>query len=629
MLSGKFSAKLHLDRTLDAIFSFRRVNLKIALAQANATVGTIKANADKAIELIKQAKRRHAQVVVFPELYLCGYPPEDLLFFETFIDDCEREVLRVAKVCKGIIAVIGAPVRSSAAHAKHGHPQKLHNSAVVLGDQRVLAVQHKMALPNYGVFDEKRYFLPGRTSYLFEVAGASEMAGPTQAAGVRKPGPFRFGVTICEDIWVENGPQKALAEAGADLIINISSSPYHSGKWHIRHELLKKRTSELGVPVAYVNLVGGQDELVFDGRSMVMNGSGELIALGSAFEEDLIFCEIKAPVVRKKAPRSSSKVEHFAINVQLPKSAPGSKLHSKTHSTLSKAASARFSGSEPEILADDLDALCLGLRDYFLKNKFQTAVIGLSGGIDSALTAAIAVRALGRENVHGVMMPSRYSSKGSITDSKKLAKNLGIKVKLVPIDGLYSDYLKLLKKDFRGLAEDITEQNLQARIRGNILMAYANKFGSLVLATGNKSELAVGYSTLYGDMVGGFALIKDLFKTKVYSLSRNINDQAGYELIPRNILVKAPSAELKPDQFDEDDLPAYDLLDQILRLYIEEDLHFDEICTGGFEPSVVKRILFLVDNAEYKRRQGPVGVKISPRAFGRDRRMPITNGYRP
>mgnify|MGYP000268243230 FL=1 len=563
--------------------SYPEIPLRLALAQVNSLVGGFKANAERVKSTCAQARKMGADVVLFPELMLTGYPPEDLLFKKSFIKDCRETLKTLAPFTRGLTAVIGF------AEQKGKH---LYNSAALMCDGKHIATYRKMLLPNYGVFDEKRYFNAGEEPVRFSLKGA------------------QIGLTICEDIWQESGPGKTLCQkGGVDLLLNISSSPYHKGK--ARREMIIKRAKYYKCPIAYVNLVGGQDELVFDGQSLIVDAKGKIIAQGNSFEEEIIFANITLPAkVNKpkasgiksyKAPASLSKVKKVA---PLPPCAYMEK------------------SEEEEVYS----ALVLGTRDYIKKNGFSKVVLGLSGGIDSSLTAAIAVDALGPDQVVGVLMPSPHSSKGSVDDALALAKNLKIKTFTFHILAAMKAYEYILKEKFWSTEPGLAEENLQARIRGNLLMALSNKFGWMVLTTGNKSEISMGYCTLYGDMAGGFAVIKDVPKILVYKLARWLNREQ--EIIPQNVLTKEPSAELRPGQRDTDSLPPYDLLDPVLLRYIEEDCSIEEIKVSGLSKSEIQRIARLVDLNEYKRRQGPPGVKITPKAFGKDRRLPITTGRR-
>jgi NAD+ synthase (glutamine-hydrolysing) len=531
--------------------------LRIALAQINTTVGDTAGNAGKILDYVARARESGAALVVFPELAIPGYPPEDLLLRVSFLEENLRAWKEIASRVKGITAVVGFVDRD-----KRG---RNYNAAGIASGGRVRGVYHKMHLPNYGVFDEARYFSPGKKPMIFP-AGRSAV-----------------GVTVCEDIWVRRGPLSREAKAGARLVLNLSSSPYHAGKWEERKEIVARHATVSRCPVAYCNLVGGQDELVFDGGSMVVSAGGNLLARGKMFEEDLLLCDVDGDGEGGRIDPAPNEDEEI------------------------------------------FRALVVGTRDYVEKNRFPGLIIGLSGGIDSSLVAVIAVEALGTERVLGVTMSSPYTAKMSVEDSHRLAANLGIRCTDLSIGEIFRAFGSELAETFRGHSPDTTEENIQARIRGTILMALSNKFGHLVLTTGNKSEMSVGYATLYGDMAGGFAVIKDLFKTNVYRLSRYYNRKRGRDVIPERVLTRPPSAELAPDQKDTDSLPEYDVLDPILRMYVEKDRSIPEMVAAGYPEEVVRRIVSLVDTSEYKRRQAPPGVKITPRALGRDRRMPITN----
>jgi len=564
------------------------------MAQIDAIVGDIAGNANKILSGIDRAAEAGADVVAFPELALTGYPPEDLLLKPQFIDANLSALHRIAAETKNITAIVGFVNRDG----------DIYNSAAVIQGGRVALIYHKMYLPNYGVFDEFRYFQAGRECPVVKIGDAT------------------VGVSICEDIWYPDGPYlHQAASGGADVLLNISSSPYHAGKGQWRERMLKTRAVDNVAYVAYVNLVGGQDELVFDGDSLVVGPTGDVAARGKQFEEDFVVVDLEVEEVfrqRLKEPRRRQQTaEPSAATVVLPASRTV-----KNRAPLAPITAKAFSDVE-EIYR----ALVLGARDYVLKNGFRKVVLGLSGGIDSALTACIAADALGAENVVGVTMPSEFSSQGSIEDSEALGRNLGIEVLTMPIGAVFEAYKLSLQPGFKGAAPNVAEENLQARVRGNFLMALSNKFGWLVLSTGNKSEISTGYCTLYGDMAGGFAVLKDVMKTTVYRLAEFCNS-GGRERIPLSTIEKPPSAELRPNQLDSDSLPPYDTLDPILRAYVEEDHSLAEIVAMGFEEAVVKRVIQLVDVNEYKRRQAPPGVKITARAFGRDRRMPITNRFR-
>ncbi|MGD0353236.1 MAG: NAD+ synthase [Dehalococcoidia bacterium] len=573
--------------------------LRIGMSQINTTVGDFAGNTRKILEAIAAARPLGVDLIAFPELAICGYPPEDLLFKPQFIEENLKSLEKVIKQTSGLAVIVGFVDAKS----------DIYNAAAIINDGKLVSIYHKIYLPNYGVFDENRYFQAGRECPVYTILGVG------------------IGVNICEDIWYEAGPATAQAYAGAEVIINISASPYHFGKENDRERMLATRASDNVAIIVYDNLVGGQDELVFDGNSMVLNEKGQLLARGKQFEEDLIVVDLDVEAVfrtrlhdprwRKETLLLEDHPEH-AVNVVVSELSPAAP----------KPALPPRQIKEHSFPGDVYDALVLGTRDYITKNGFKKVLIGLSGGIDSSLVAAIAADALGRSNVIGVLMPSRYSSSGSVSDSELLGRNLGIKYITIPIEKVYQGYIETLAEQFRDAKPDSTEENIQARIRGNLLMALSNKFGWLVLTTGNKSEIATGYTTLYGDMAGGFAVIKDVPKTLVYELAKYRNSIANDEVIPPGIISKAPSAELRPEQKDTDSLPPYELLDPVLTAYVEEDKSVEQIIGSGFEESVVKRAARLVDGSEYKRRQAPPGIKITPRAFGRDRRLPITNRFK-
>jgi len=569
--------------------------LRLAMAQINVVVGDIDGNAQKVVEWIDRARDMDADIVTFPELALTGYPPEDLLLKPQFIDSNLSALETVISRTHDITAIIGFV----------DWQDDIFNAAAVAQNGKIVTTYHKMYLPNYGVFDEFRYFQPGNRCPVLQIGDAT------------------VGVSICEDIWYPDGPVFLQAlSGGAELIINISSSPYHAGKRRWRERMLATRAADNTVIVAYNNLVGGQDELVFDGDSLVFDENGDIIVRGRQFEEDLIVVDLDVESVFRKRlhdPRRRQQKWSAATVEIFPVTSRGGR----------RSRLPAIEQSEP--LSDDAEiyqALVLGTRDYVVKNGFKKVVLGLSGGIDSALTACIAVDALGSENVVGVLMPSEFSSRGSIEDSEQLGKNLGIELLTIPITQVFNAYNGSLKTAFKHAKPDVTEENLQARIRGNYLMSLSNKFGWLVLSTGNKSEVSSGYCTLYGDMAGGFALLKDVMKTTVFRLAEHCNRVAGRERIPRTIIQKPPSAELRPNQLDTDSLPPYEVLDPILKAYVEEDRSLSEIVDMGFDEQLVRRVIRMVDTNEYKRRQAAPGVKITPRAFGRDRRMPITNRFR-
>jgi NAD+ synthase (glutamine-hydrolysing) len=576
--------------------------LRIALAQINPTVGDFPGNVAKIIRYIKKAESAGADVVALPELAITGYPPEDLLLKTQFIDDNLKALKTVQRNVGDITAIVGFVDRK----------EDIYNAAAVMYKRKLIDVYHKMYLPNYGVFDEFRYFQVGTRTPIYKVAGTW------------------IGVNICEDIWYPEGPARTQALAGAEVIIDINASPYHLGKGKFRENMLSTRASDTITIVAYLNTVGGQDELVFDGQSIIVDQDGKMISRGKQFEEDMIVADLDLEGImmrRLHAPRRRQKavklVKEAVEKIVIPAGKPSGKR--KSLPPVHPVARVR-EVLEPS--AEVYTALVLGTSEYVRKNGFKGAVIGLSGGIDSALVATIAADALGRNNVRGIFMPSPYTSGESREDAYALAHNLGLRITEVRIDDIFRSYLSTLEKEFKGLPRDVTEENIQARIRGNILMAFSNKFGWLVLTTGNKSEMSVGYATLYGDMAGGFAVIKDVPKTMVYELCRWKNSKAGRVVIPEAMLSKEPSAELKPGQKDTDSLPSYPELDRILKAYIEEDASFDEILSLGLAAKRVRKVIRMIDRSEYKRRQSPPGIKITERALGRDRRFPITNRYR-
>jgi len=573
-------------------------SLRLALGQINSTVGDFQGNSEKIVNGMNQARELGADLVAFPELALPGYPPEDLLLNPSFVNGNIDVLKRLARSSRGITAIVGFV----------DIIDDIYNAAALLHDGRLAGVYHKIYLPNYGVFDEDRYFQSGTEFLVFELNGTA------------------VGVNICEDIWHPGDPTRTQClQGGAQLIVNISSSPYQAGKMHFRQRMLAARAWDYTAIVAYVNLVGGQDELVFDGGSMVLDQSGELLSSARTFEEDLLVVDLDLEQVllqrlhdprrrvEKLAPPIEGKLRRIPLSPL--KSRPKGPLPLRPQGILGK-------------LEEIYRALVLGTGDYVRKNGFKKVALGLSGGIDSALTATIAVDALGKNCVVGVAMPSRYSSRESIEDARELAENLGIELRVLPIEEVFTSYLKTLKSSFAKKNPDATEENIQARIRGNLLMALSNKFGWLILTTGNKSEMGVGYCTLYGDMAGGFAVIKDVPKTLVYELAAYRNTLESKPVIPLRVMEKAPSAELRPDQKDTDSLPPYGVLDPILQAYVEEDQSMEMIVGKGFKAKMVEEIAAKVDLNEYKRRQAPPGIKITPRAFGRDRRLPITNRYR-
>lgn len=564
--------------------------IRIAGAQLNQVIGDFPGNRDRILEAMMWAQEQEADVLALPELAITGYPPEDLLLREAFIE-ANLEVLRELAAASGpMMTVVGFvdrtdPVATSS--LEDSAVRSIANAAALLYNGEIRGVYHKVHLPNFGVFDEERYFVPG--------------VDPNPVWGI---GEGTIGVSVCEDIWVEDGPPLLQAKTGAQILININASPYHFDKHRERVELLQRHVAAAGVPLVYVNQVGGQDELVFDGGSMIIDSNGAIVYQARQFQEDRFWADAELG---------------FGTLEGLP-GAPEHRLRT------SKPSPRPTSDPRLEEDAEIYAALVLGLRDYVQKNEFPGLVIGLSGGIDSALSAAIAVDAIGGDRVWGVSMPSPYSSQGSIEDSRELAQRLGCRFDVLPISDVFESYLDSLEASFLGTEPGVAEENLQARIRGALLMALSNKFGPMVLTTGNKSEMAVGYATLYGDMVGGFSVLKDVLKMRVYSLARWRNRDG--EVIPQAIIDKAPSAELRPDQLDTDSLPPYEVLDGILEMYVEQDLSNGEIVAAGFDEVLVERITRLVDRNEYKRRQSPPGVKITTKAFGKDRRLPITNWYR-
>ncbi len=535
--------------------------LKIAIAQINTTVGDFSGNGALILDHVNWAKKAKAHVVVFPELTICGYPPEDLLLKIHFIENNLKTISSLAKKIQGITAIVG--------FVDMDNQGKIYNAAAIIQESKITSIYHKKELPNYGVFDEKRYFFPGK---------------PASNDGVVTIEGCKVGISICEDIWINNSIYLKQAKAGAKVLINISCSPFEAGKLKKRQDLLVRRAKETKTTVVYCNLVGGQDELVFDGASMVVNVQGNIIAQAKQFKEELLICDLNG----------------------------------------TPASSAEALDENEEIY----QALVLGTKDYVAKNGFMKVALGLSGGIDSALVALIAVDALGAENVTAISMPSRFNSKATKKDARIIASNLGIEFKEIPIKAIHQVYLTVLRKHFRTLAVNIAEENLQARIRGNILMAFSNKFGWLILTTGNKSEMAVGYCTLYGDMSGGFAPLKDILKTKVYQLTRWRNSQGKNALIPKSVILRAPTAELRANQTDEESLGAYENLDHVLEGYVQQHQSIAHISKDKQGIAYIKKTINLVDKNEYKRRQAPPGIKISDRAFGRDWRLPITNKYK-
>ena len=572
------------------------LSLRVALAQINPTVGDLDGNAARIIHYLEMAREAGADLVAFPELALTGYPPEDLLLKPQFVKDNLAALQKIALQAKGIVAVVGFVDADD----------DIYNAAAILHEGAVAGIYRKVYLPNYGVFDEQRYFCRGREQPLFVVSGV------------------KVGVSICEDLWYPNGPALIQARAGAQVLVNISASPYDMGKRRRRECMVETRAEDNEVIVCYLNAVGGQDELVFDGASLVVDQTGRTLARGKQFEEELLLVDLDVEsVFRSRLHDPRRRTEPLFPVVA---DAPTPRIVLSEHpAAVGKPPLAPREAQPLEGPAEVYSALVLGTRDYVRKNDFHKVIVGLSGGVDSSLTAVIAVDALGADNVVGVSMPSRYSSPGSRDDARELASRLGIQLLTIPIEPAFQAYLTMLEEPFRGTKTGIAEENLQPRIRGNILMALSNKFGYLVLTTGNKSELATGYTTLYGDMAGGFAVIKDVPKTLVYQIAEYRNGLSP--VIPESVILKEPSAELRPGQRDVDTLPPYPILDPILKAYVEDDRGFEEIVAMGYPEETVRRVIRMVDRSEYKRRQAPPGIKVTPRAFGRDRRLPITNRY--
>ncbi len=572
--------------------------LRLALAQINHVVGDFDGNYQKILMHLEQARDMGTDLIAFPELCLTGYPPEDLLLKPEFIEDNIKYLYKLVNCADNITAIVGFVDRDD----------DIYNAAAVIHNKKIAGIYRKIFLPNYGVFDENRYFQVGQGIQVYTI------------------NDVKVGINICEDIWNPGGPTRDQALfGGAEVIINISSSPYHFGKAHSRYRMLSTRAEDNIVIVAYVNSVGGQDELIFDGNSMIISEEGKLLSKAPSFEEFLLTVTLYPENVfnkrihdpRRRKEKIFSIPDNKVCRIDLEKD----KI--KKSGSFTESGVTEFLERIPEVYK----ALQTGLRDYVKKNHFEKVIIGISGGIDSALVVSIAVDALGKENVIGVSMPSQYTSEKSRNDAKNLAQNFDISFYEISIQSLFEKYLDQLKPVFENLPEDITEENIQARIRGNILMSLSNKFGWLVLATGNKSEISVGYCTLYGDMVGGFSVIKDVYKTMVYDLARYRNKLAGSDIIPESIITKAPSAELKPEQKDTDKLPSYDILDPILRAYVEQDKSPEEIVALGYDRDTINNVIKMVDGNEYKRRQAAPGIKITHRAFGKDRRFPITNHY--
>jgi NAD+ synthase (glutamine-hydrolysing) len=570
--------------------------MRLALAQINTVVGDLDGNGERILQRLAEAKEHDADIVVFPELAVTGYPPEDLLLRPSFVRAAQAKAEELSREARGIVALIGVPWLE----------RDLYNACAICAAGEIKALYRKRFLPNYGVFDEDRYFAPGRDLVLLEHGGT--LIGPT----------------ICEDMWQPGPPATELALAGAQVLLNLSASPFHVLRDRERQEMFATRARDNSCFVAFCNSVGGQDELIFDGNSLVLDEEGHVLARAPGFQEALLIADIEpaeaigrrlTDVRRRALARDRGAIPDVPV------------VHVGTTRKSEKKVESAIAPQLDELEQVRL-ALELGLSDYVNKNGFGDVVVGVSGGIDSALTTALAVEALGAERVHSVSMPSRYSSEETRLDATRLAENLGTDFRELPIDDIYGTYEQALAESFSGRESDLTEENLQARIRGVLLMALSNKFGWLVVATGNKSELSVGYATLYGDMAGGFALLKDVYKTDVFRLAKYLNDRAGRELIPQTIVDRAPTAELRENQLDEDSLPPYPALDKVLVAYVEEDRSAEELSADGFDPDVVERAVAMIDRAEYKRRQAPPGVRLHPKAFGRDRRTPITNRWR-
>ena len=573
---------------------------RLALAQINPTVGDLEGNCLKILQTVEEARSRDADLVAFPEMAITGYPAEDLLYKTSFLKDNVQTMRRIVQASKGLALVVGFVDTNGGTY----------NAAAVAYDGDLVDIYHKIYLPTYGVFDEDRYFRRGDCCPVYVVNGVG------------------VGVNICEDAWYPLGPIVTQRDAGAEVIVNINASPYHAGKQKDRERVMATRAADSAIYVAYLNTVGGQDELVFDGASLIFDPSGDLVARGKEFQEELLVADLDIEAVlrsrlRDHRPRNENAGAHLLKGAS--KVVAASEYRAKERPPLGKQESPVPLSEAEEVYM----ALVTGTRDYVKKSGFSRVIVGLSGGIDSSLTACVAVDALGPENVLGAAMPSRFSSEGSIVDAKLLAQNLGIELWTIPIEPAHQAFLDMLEEHFRNTEPCTAEENLQSRIRGNLLMTISNKFGWLVLTTGNKSEMAMGYATLYGDMAGGFAALKDVPKTLVYELAQWRNDKGNPpRAIPQSVIDKPPSAELKPNQKDADSLPPYPVLDQVLKAYVEEDHSYQDIVATGLDPQVVAKIITAVDRNEYKRRQAPPGVKITPKAFGKDRRLPIVNQYR-
>ena len=559
--------------------------LRVGICQLNLTVGDLDGNAERMIAALAEVSERGADVAIFPELAVCGYPPEDLLAKPRFAQDCLAALEKIAAATGRCAAVVGLPVA--------GDGDALFNAAAVCAGGTIAGMARKAHLPNYGVFDEERHFTPGTAEAVFEIAGVA------------------VGISICEDVWIDGGAVEQLVAGGAEVIVNVNASPYSIGKLDERLAVLRRRIDRVACPVVYVNLVGGQDELVFDGRSLILDATGEFVAQAEAFAEEVLVADVVPAAPATGGARSLPRIHVSAPPVIDPEPLPAAAVPAPL-----------------ETLDEIYAALVLATRDYVTKNSFGDVCVGLSGGVDSSLVATVAADALGADRVHAVLMPSRYSSDHSVADAEALCANLGIEGRVIGIEPAHGAFEAMLAPAFAGLPPGLAEENVQSRIRAVVLMALANKFGWLVLTTGNKSESAVGYSTLYGDTAGAFAPISDIWKLQVYELARRRNAIAARPLIPERVLAKAPSAELRPDQQDSDSLPPYELLDPVARAFVEGDKTVGELIAAGADTELVRTVGRLVDAAEYKRRQTPPGVRVTPKAFGKDRRMPITNRYR-
>ena len=573
--------------------------MRLALAQINSVVGDLAGNKERILGRLDEAKEQGADLVLFPELIVTGYPPEDLLLRPGFVAAAERTLEEIARSCRGIAALVGTP----------HFDRDLYNACAVCAGGEVKAMYRKRFLPNYGVFDEDRYFAPGRDLILLEL------------------GKTLIGTTVCEDMWQPGPPATELALAGAELLANISASPYHVGKEREREEMFVTRARDNSCFVAFCNAVGAQDELIFDGHSCVIDDEGNVLARAAGFQEALLVVDVDPKEVVGRRLRD---IRRRALARERETPPPVTVIHIGVEHP---PANGKRATGDVEPFGEELEqmrsALELGLRDYVDKNGFRDGVlVSVSGGIDSALTAALAAEALGPDRVHCVSMPSRYTSEGTRTDARRLAESLGCPFMELPIGEIVDTFERTLAKPFAGREPDLTEENIQARARGVLLMALSNKFGWMLVASGNKSELSVGYATRYGDMAGGFALLKDVYKTDVFRLARYLNERANKELIPQTIIERAPSAELRDNQLDEDSLPPYPELDEVLEQYVEHDRTLEELSEDGFDKEIVERAVSMIDRAEYKRRQAPPGVKLRPKAFGRDRRTPITNRWR-